>query len=319
MTESPPAEGDVTALVVLTFDRPHLPRLWDDIARQDYRSLDLIVVDNDSHDGSAEFIQGHAPTCPMRENHRARNLGVTPAWNTALREVTAPWVLLLSPDCRFPPDLTARLVRRALEVRSTLPRGSRLGGVSPGFRWEGRPGASLSLSPDLLPRQTNLVTHQDEGEVFSYHGACALISRELLSVLGGWDERVNFGGDEVDVGLRAHLLGFRFYTVAGLFVEHPFEPRLSGRPGFLRTMRIRSTWFSLLKHAGITLGWGAIPNEAVHLLFWNRLIAFPRDMLANFAWFVSVTPDLSVRRRDLHQLWESTRAGEGSVETPVRT
>lgn len=298
----------VSAVVVVTFDRPHLPTLWEDLAAQTYRPFEVVVVDNASSDGSAEFVASHPLPVPVRVVSRTTNAGVSPAWNDALREARGQWLLLLSPDCRFPPDLTRRLVARVTAAEGAGPPLARVGGASPSFRWQGRPGSPIELSPHILPRpRASGSAVPDRDEVFSYHGACALVSAELLHRLGGWDNLVNFGGDEVDVGLRAHLLGYRFYIVPDLVAEHPYDPRGGGKPGPLRRMRLRSTWFSLLKHAGITIEYGALGHESVHHLFWNRLIANPRELGAMAAWFVAVAPTLAERRRELRSLYDSAR------------
>lgn len=299
----------VSAVVVVTFDRPYLPTLWQDLAAQTYRPLEVVVVDNASADGSAEFVRSHTLPFPVRVVHRRTNAGVTPAWNDALHEARGRWVLLLSPDCRFPPDLTGRLVEQVETLGSGGSPSWLVGGASPSFRWQGQPGSPLELSPHIVPRPVARGPRQSApGEVFSYHGACGLVSVELMRRLGGWDDLVNFGGDEFDVGLRAHVLGYRFFTVPGLVATHPYNPRGGGKSGPLRRMRLRSTWFSLLKHAGITVQYGALGYEAVHHLFWNRLITDPRELGATAAWFVAVAPTLSERRQGLRALLASAPA-----------
>ncbi len=294
----------VTVIVVVTFDRPHLDRLWEDLARQTYRPLAVLVVDNDSRDGSADFVRGHSLPIPVRVVRKDKNEGVSPAWNLALQQIQDPWVLLISPDCVFPPDLVERLVARAREKAGGLPRGERIGGVSPTFLWQGRPGARLHGSPYFHPKQRGLFNGiAPDGEVLSYHGACALVSTDLLNRLGGWDPQVNFGGDEVDVGLQAQLLGYRFYAVGDLTVEHPYAPRFAGKKGAQLRMRSDSIWFSLLKHGGITLSWRTVGFEMITHLFWNQFARSPRTLAAQLVWFVRVSPVLAERRRGLRALW----------------
>ncbi len=300
----------VTVIVVVTFDRPHLDQLWRDLARQTYRPLEVLVVDNDSHDGSAEFVQTHPLPLPVRVVHKARNEGVSPAWNLALQQIQDPWILLVSPDCIFPPELVERLVECAHEKAGGLPAGEMIGGVSPTFLWKGRPGAPLHGSPHFHPKQRGLLNGvAPDGEILSYHGACALLSTGLLRRLGGWDVQVNFGGDEVDVGLQAQLLGYRFYTVGDLTVEHPYAPRFAGKKGAQLRMRSDSIWFSLLKHGGITLSWRTVAFEMVTHLFWNQFARSPRVLASQLVWFVQVAPVLSSRRRQLRALWGSRVRG----------
>jgi len=293
----------VSAIVVVTFDRPHLPTLWSDLSAQTYRPLELVVVDNASADGSAEFVRTHPLPFPVRVVTRGTNAGVTPAWNDALREAAGRWVLLLSPDCRFPANLTKQLVEQTENGVGAGTVAAKVGGASPSFEWEGRPGSPLELSAHITPRAAaGEPNPRLPGEVFGYHGACGLVSAEMMRRLGGWDELINFGGDEVDVALRAHLLGYRFFTVPGLVAVHPYNPRGGGKSGPLRRMRLRSTWFSLLKHAGITIRYGSLGREAVNHLFWNRLIADPRELGATGAWLITMAPALAERRANLRRL-----------------
>jgi len=312
--------GLVSAVVVLWSSRPHLPTLWDDLARQTYRPFELIVVDNASPDDSVEFVRSHELPFPVRLVQRPTNDGVTPAWNRALEEARGPWLLLLSPDCRFPSDLTERLVERATRAATEGASPLRVGGVSPSFRSHGGPGARLELMPHIVPRArqtpaTGRGARVSPDEVFTYHGACALISTPLLRLLGGWDPMVNFGGDEVDLGLRAHLLDYRFFVVPELVADHPFEPR--GKTGPARRLLLRSTWFFLLKNAGITIGYRALTGEAISYLFWLRYANDPRELSATAAWFVAVTPMLRERRRELRKLFVT--APRGAPPNPART
>ncbi len=303
----PPGQDRVTIVVVLTFDRPHLEQLWHDLSLQTYRPLEVLVVDNDSHDGSVEFVQAHPLPFSVRIIHKERNEGVTPAWNLALRNTQDPWVLLISPDCVFPPDLVQRMVDCAHARATRIPSSEAVGGVSPTFLWKGRPAASLDSPPHFHPRQRGLfpgVARDDE--IFSYHGACGLLSTLLLKRLGGWDPRVNFGGDETDLGLQAHLLGYHFYTLRDVPVEHPYGPRFfAGKSGVQLRMRTDSIWFSLLKHGGITLAWRTIAYEAVTYLFWHRMALSPRPLAAQVARFLRLVPELAERRRQLRALWKN--------------
>jgi GT2 family glycosyltransferase len=307
---SPEDPDTVTVIVVVTFDRPHLDRLWQDLASQTYRPLEVVVVDNDSHDGSVDFVRSHPLPFPIRLVHKARNQGVSPAWNMALKEVQGPWVLLISPDCTFPPNLVSRLVERAHERTGAVPVGEAIGGVSPTFLWQGRPGAPLHGSPHFHPKQRGLFNGvAPDGEILSYHGACALLSTGLLRRLGGWDEFVNFGGDEVDMGLQAQLLGYRFYTVGDLTVEHPYAPRFAGKKGAQLRMRSDSIWFSHLKHGGITLGWRTVAFEMITHLFWNQFARSPRVLASQLVWFLRISPVLAERRRGLKALWRARVRG----------
>jgi GT2 family glycosyltransferase len=302
-----PDKGDgVTAIIVVTFDRRHLPKLWENLASQTYRPFEAIVVDNDCHDGSVEFVREHKLPFPTEIIHRDTNAGVTPAWNTALKAVRTPWVLLLSPDCLFPPELTEKLVERARLKQAKLPAGKYIGGVSPSIMWKGRMSQANDDSPYFSPKKECLgYANTAEGEVMSYWGACALMSTAFLRRLGGWDECVNFGGDEMDMGLQGQLLGYRFFWMGkDLTVVHPMEPWRSGMKGTLLRMRTNSIWFSLFKHGGITIDWSTVVYETIVVhLFWHRFITSPRLLLSQLKWLVRSSGSIREHRRALRNIW----------------
>lgn len=59
-------------------------------------TLDLLIVDNASHDGSARVAAERTPHVRLIEN--PTNRGLSPAWNQGARAVDAPWILFLNPD-----------------------------------------------------------------------------------------------------------------------------------------------------------------------------------------------------------------------------
>ena len=61
--------------------------------------LDVLVIDNASHDGSHTRAVAAHPRARLIEN--PTNVFLSPAWNQGIRETKAPWVLLLNPDIEW--------------------------------------------------------------------------------------------------------------------------------------------------------------------------------------------------------------------------
>src|ERR1700722_6857593 len=62
-------------------------------------ALDLLVVDNDSRDGSARGAAGRATQVRVIDN--PTNRGLSAGWNQGARAVDAPWILFLNPDAEI--------------------------------------------------------------------------------------------------------------------------------------------------------------------------------------------------------------------------
>jgi GT2 family glycosyltransferase len=110
--------------------------------------LELIVVDNDSRDGSVEMVRAEFPQLALIANRD--NVGFGRANNQALPLCRGRYVLLLNPDTRVLPGALAALVRRMDETPDAAAMGCRLLNADGSLqRWTG--GA--------YPRLLNLVNH----------------------------------------------------------------------------------------------------------------------------------------------------------------
>ena len=85
------------------------------LAAQTLRPGRVVLVDNDSADGSVAAATGAAGPLALAVVRNHANLGFAAAANQALRATTAEWVLALNPDCRLAPDYLARLHAAAAE------------------------------------------------------------------------------------------------------------------------------------------------------------------------------------------------------------
>ncbi len=110
--------------------------------------LELIVVDNHSHDGSVEMVRAEFPRLPLIAN--TDNVGFGRANNQALPQCHGRYVLLLNPDTRVLPGALAALVRHMDETPAAAVMGCRLLNADLSLqRWTG--GA--------YPRLANVVNH----------------------------------------------------------------------------------------------------------------------------------------------------------------
>ena len=111
MDESPaPLTPRVTALVTVLNQKDELRRCLKALeAATDRETLEILVVDRGSHDGSAELDSEFPAATFLR---MPRNFGRTKAWNIGVRTAAGEMLLLLSPHAEVQPDTIARLAAR---------------------------------------------------------------------------------------------------------------------------------------------------------------------------------------------------------------
>lgn len=220
----------------------------------------VVVVDNASHDGTAELVQRSFPEVTLLSS--SRNIGFAAACNTGVRASIGKYCLFLNPDVRLSGDAVEALVRFAeenpkvgivgpqvfnedgrtlqLSCRSFptigslfFNRFSLLSRVFPNNRWSRR---YLLLTENIAdPRAVDWVS-----------GCCMLVRREALDSLQGFDEQFFLYSEDVDLCLRARHAGWQTCYEPRTHVIH----RIGASSGGLRPIieRHRSVWRYYKKH-----------------------------------------------------------------------
>ncbi|MEW6059492.1 MAG: glycosyltransferase family 2 protein [Actinomycetota bacterium] len=200
-------------------------------AHQGDISLDVLVIDNASRDGSHLAAKAAHPGVRLIEN--PRNVYLSPAWNQGARETSAPYLLFLNPDLEWRKGTLAEYVRLARERQRAGILGPLVrrpdGTVYP----SGRPFPSVvdALGHAFLGtvRPGNRFTrryHMDgwdrttEREVDWVSGCCMLVPRAAYDQVGGFDESFLLYAEELDFATRLRQAGWRVVFTPQVEIVH---------------------------------------------------------------------------------------------------
>jgi GT2 family glycosyltransferase len=197
----------VSAIIVNWNGADHLRICLPSLLSQTFHSLEIIVVDNRSSDDSAEVARSHG----VRWLPLEKNLGLAPALNSGAAVALGDLLLFVNNDMRFDSRFVAKLVEpleRDEQVFAT-------DGMQ--FSWDGRIQGHLAVrltkaspkresSTELVP---GLHFYQQEEEkecdVMMASAACMLARRSIFEKLGGFDDRLPLGYEDVELCWRAWL------------------------------------------------------------------------------------------------------------------
>ena len=185
---------------------------------------DVIVVDNHSHDGSAEYLAKRFPEVHVvSSNH---NLGFARANNMAIRRSQGEYVLLLNPDTIVGERTLAEVLRfmdahpdagslgvRMLDARGNKAKESRRGLPSPMVAFYKMTGLC-----SRFPRHRRLghyymgnLSWDEPGRIEVVSGAFDLLRRSALDKVGLLDEDFFMYGEDIDLSYRVLKGGYHNY------------------------------------------------------------------------------------------------------------
>jgi GT2 family glycosyltransferase len=185
-------------------------------------SHEVIVADNDSRDGSLEFLaQSHPGARLLAMGH---NAGFGAANNRAADLARGRYLLLLNNDATLRDDTLPRLIE-------TLESDPAIGIVGPEIHYpDGR--FQLSCGPDIGLWNELVMKHFarrlarriQRGPALQrvdwVSGACMLIPRDLYKRVGGFDETFFLYMEDADLCRRLRRLGFCILLDRRAIVHH---------------------------------------------------------------------------------------------------
>jgi GT2 family glycosyltransferase len=198
-----------------------LPVCLNALSQQTYDALEIVIVDNASSDGSQAYIREHYPQVKLIA--LAENRGFTGACNAGLHAATGSFLALLNNDTEVDPNWAAAVVeafQRHPEVGSVASKmllfdqRDRIHTAGDFFTTDGRAGNRGVWQP-------NDERFNDEIYVFSACGGSSAYRRALLDDIGTLDDDFFFSLEDVDLGWRAQLAGWRcLYTPHAIVYHH---------------------------------------------------------------------------------------------------
>lgn len=208
------------SVIIPNWNGAHLlPTCLDSLRRQSYAGREIIVVDNASTDGSLELLSRDYPE--VRVIALLRNTGFTGACNAGLRASTSEFAVLLNSDTEADENWLAEIV-------AAFERHPEAGAVASKMRLFDRRD-TLHTAGDFVRLDgtpgNRGVWQRDEGYdredyVFSACGGSAAYRRVMLDQIGLLDEDFFFSCEDIDLGWRAQLSGWKCVFAPRAIVYH---------------------------------------------------------------------------------------------------
>lgn len=307
--------SEAVAVAIVAYNAAgDLPDCLAAIARQTYRPLELVLIDNASLDDSLEVAARSAPPGLPRQLFRlSRNLGYAAGMNAALALTGAPLVLALNADARPAPDFIARLVDR-LGAHPDL----RIGAVTGRLRRFAPPavldacGMRLTLAWRHLDRgsgEADVGQYSRPERVFGCTGAASLFVRAALDDAAAegevFDSRFHSFREDAELCFRLRERGWEVLYEPRAVAEHRranLPERRRAMPPAVNLHSLKNRYLLRAYHqGGINLALTLLPSTGRDLLALGYALLVEHASLPAYAWLLRHAGEVRRRRHAIRR------------------
>ena len=220
---SPAVDRPRVSLIVLNWNgRRHLEACLTSLEALDYPHdrLEIILCDNGSKDGSADYVRSRFPKVHLVALDR--NYGFAEGNDRAVQQASGEWIGFLNNDMRVSPDWLTKMLAPLAEQPQIACLGSRI------MNWDGSAidfiggGVNFEGHGFQVDHGRKTSTHDQSRRVLFACGGAMLIRRDVYREVGGFDSDYFAFFEDVDLGWRLNLLGYDVWynSLATVFHRH---------------------------------------------------------------------------------------------------
>lgn len=294
--------SDLVSLITVNYNQTEVTcALLESIRRQDWRAVEVIVVDNGSRDNAAAVLAARYPE--VRFVRSERNLGFAGGNRLGVAAATGDFLFFVNNDA----ELTPGCIDRLLALFKDVPR---LGMVSPLICYfpEKKQAtdviqyAGMTRVHPLTARNRTIGQGETDRGQFAApqptayaHGAAMLVPRAALEQAGPMDDDFFLYYEELDWAERIRRAGYEIWVEPRARVYHK-ESLTVQKLGALKTYYLNRNrvWFMRRNFRGpglavfyLFLALVAVPKNALAFALrseWANFQAFWQGIIWNFGW-----------------------------------
>ncbi|OGN96614.1 MAG: hypothetical protein A2Z77_01220 [Chloroflexi bacterium RBG_13_51_36] len=215
------------SVILVNYDgMPHLDACISSVLKQSYTDFEVILVDNNSSDGSLEYARSKFPHLTFVTNNE--NLGYAGGINSGLAHAGGEYVAPLNVDTEVAPDWLGAMV-------TFLDEHPQAGAVTPKVLLFGDRTkinalglnihiAGLGFCRGLGKKDDNSIIAEN---VPGVSGCSYLVRHQLLEQMGGAPGWCFMGNDDVIVSWLLRLMGYELYCLPESVVFHKYSLKMN--------------------------------------------------------------------------------------------
>ncbi len=186
---------------ILSFNRKDELRITlTKVFEQDYKNIEVIVVDNASTDGTQEMVKEEFPQVKLIELEE--NIGIA-GWNKGFEIAKGEYVLVFDDDS-YPEESTIKIGLEKLNLR---------------------PNTKI-IALNVYNTKLKFYETKNYSEYpFSFIGCGAIIKKDLIDEIGGYNRLYFLYHNELDLSIRCLNCGYKIFFAKDANIIHNLSPK----------------------------------------------------------------------------------------------
>jgi len=197
------------SFIIINYNgKKYLSRLIRSLLSQNEKKFEIIIIDNDSKDGSVEFISRKYPSLTLI---RSPNIGFGRGCNLGAKHSTGEFLIFLNPDTYVPPTFLSKYLDfySLKSKESPKPIGCLNSRV---VEYGSKTSASRNCGRgviDIFGTPKEVADNRIVEDSFFVFGTALFISRKAFIKAHGFNPNIFLYGEEIDLCWRLVNLGYR--------------------------------------------------------------------------------------------------------------
>jgi len=303
------AQSKLVSIIIPSLHRPDLTRrCLESIRIQGLKpeEWEVVVVENEAREGA---ILGDPLPANTRRIQLTENLGTTGSINCGILATASEFVLLLNNDVELGPQFLQLLLGALRDERYGFATGKLLQAQNPAFL-DGAGDALIQAGAAYrLGHNTEDLGQFDEPRsVLAGCGAATLFRRVAFNEAGGLDEDFFAYLDDVDLGLRVQMMGYRSAYVPQAIAYHVGSATLGNkRHPLVLELLTRNQILLVVKNYPASILLRLLPKIVLFQFLWFCLLVREGEFLSYVRGILGALRRLPHTFRNRRRLMKSIR------------
>lgn len=207
------AQDPLISIIIVNYcGKDLLEKCLHSLSKTDYKNYEVIFIDNCSNDDSIEFVKKNYTEIQVIQLNK--NYGFAAPNNIAAKVARGKYLVFLNNDTEVTPGWLGELVKE-LEMDISIAMAQSL---------LMRPDGTIDSSGDFIDvlgrAYSNTEVPKGVRYILSPRAACMIIKKDIFLDLGGFDESYFASYEDVELGWKAWLWGYKVCIVPTSVVQH---------------------------------------------------------------------------------------------------